>query len=181
MNVLFFNVPTIHDDVIKWKHFPRYCPIVRGIHRSPVNSPHKGQWRGALMFSFDLRLNKRLSKQSWGWWFETPSRSLWRNCSGSVFVYSCDPCWIWVPEWERRGCLHKQVFYCWWRIPFTRVWPKWCEWFHFYVYTWVINSCPPKQNSRRLGGHFQMHLLEWNSSNFDHNFTEVCLYVSNWQ
>ena len=35
-----------HDDVIKWKHFPRYRPFVRGIH------PHKGQWRGALMFSF---------------------------------------------------------------------------------------------------------------------------------
>ena len=40
-----------HDDVIKWKHFPRYWPFVRGIHRSPVNSPHKGQWRGALVFS----------------------------------------------------------------------------------------------------------------------------------
>ena len=40
-----------HDDVIKWKHFPRYWPFVRGIHRSPVNSPHKGHWRGALMFS----------------------------------------------------------------------------------------------------------------------------------
>ena len=34
---------TQHDDVIKWKHFPRYWPFVRGIHRSPVNSPHKGQ------------------------------------------------------------------------------------------------------------------------------------------
>ena len=40
-----------HDDVIKWKQFPRYWPFVRGIHRSPVNSPHKGQWRRALMFS----------------------------------------------------------------------------------------------------------------------------------
>ena len=109
---------TCHDDVLKWKHFPHYWPfarwryqketfstllaicagnspvpghkgqwrgalmfslfcvwingwvnngeagdlrrylahydvtvVVRGIHRSPVNSPHKGQWRGALMFS----------------------------------------------------------------------------------------------------------------------------------
>ena len=40
-----------HDDVIRWKHFPRYWPFVRGMHRSPVNSPHKGQWRGALMVS----------------------------------------------------------------------------------------------------------------------------------
>ena len=40
-----------HDDVIKWKHCPGCWPFVRGIHRSPVNSPHKGQWRGASMFS----------------------------------------------------------------------------------------------------------------------------------
>ena len=31
----------IHEDVIKWKDFPRYWLFVRGIHRSPVNSPHK--------------------------------------------------------------------------------------------------------------------------------------------
>ena len=41
----------IHDDVIKWKHCPRYWPFVLGTHRSPVTSPHKDQRRGALMFS----------------------------------------------------------------------------------------------------------------------------------
>ena len=41
----------LHDDVIKWKHFPPYWPFVCGIHRSPVNSQHKGRWRTALMFS----------------------------------------------------------------------------------------------------------------------------------
>ena len=41
---------TVHGDVIKWKHFPRYWPFVWGIYRSQVNSPHKGQWRWALMF-----------------------------------------------------------------------------------------------------------------------------------
>ena len=45
------NIYDLHDDVMKWKHFPRYWPFVREIHRSPVNFPHKGQWRGALMFS----------------------------------------------------------------------------------------------------------------------------------
>ena len=40
-----------HDDVMKWKQFPHYWPFVRKIHRSPLNSPHKGQWREALMFS----------------------------------------------------------------------------------------------------------------------------------
>ena len=39
-----------HDDVIKWNYLPRYWPFVRWIHRSPVDSPHKGQWRGTLMF-----------------------------------------------------------------------------------------------------------------------------------
>ena len=47
LTVLFW----LHYNVIKWKHFPRYWPFVRGIHRSPVNSPHKCQWRGALKFS----------------------------------------------------------------------------------------------------------------------------------
>ena len=56
-------------------------PFVRGIHRSPVSSPHKSQWRGALVFSLISALTKRLSKQSWGWWFETPSRSIWRHCN----------------------------------------------------------------------------------------------------
>ena len=44
-----------------------------------MNSPHKGQWRGVLMF--DLRLNKRLSKQWWGWWFATPLFPLRRHCN----------------------------------------------------------------------------------------------------
>ena len=51
-----------HDDVIKWKHFPRHWPFV---WERPVT-------RSFDVF-FDLRLNKRLSKQSRGWWFETLS------------------------------------------------------------------------------------------------------------
>ena len=57
VNYLHFNVfrksnRLKYDDVIKWKHFPRYWSFVRGFHRSSVNSPHKDQWRGTLMFSF---------------------------------------------------------------------------------------------------------------------------------
>ena len=40
---------------------------------------------------FDLRLNKRLSKEPWGWWFETPSWSLWRQCN----------------EWPKHASLNK--------------------------------------------------------------------------
>ena len=71
----------VHDDAIKWKHFPRYWPFVKGIHWSPVNSPYKGHWRGTLMFFFYLHLNKRLSKLSRRRWFETPSRPLGRHCN----------------------------------------------------------------------------------------------------
>ena len=49
--VALLGKKSTHDDVIKWKHFPRHWPFVQGIHRSPVNSPHKGQWRRALMIS----------------------------------------------------------------------------------------------------------------------------------
>ena len=44
--------------------------------------------------SFDvflnLRLNKRLSKQSWGWWFETLPHQLWRH-SNAILCYSRPP------------------------------------------------------------------------------------------
>ena len=56
-----------HDDVIKWKHFPRYWPFVWGIHRSRVNSPHKGQWRGALMFLWSAPwINERVTNRQAG-------------------------------------------------------------------------------------------------------------------
>ena len=73
------------------ENFPRYWPFVRGIHRWPVISPQKGQWRGALIFFFALRLNKRMSKQSWGWWLETPSRPLWRHCN-EIIQKELGPC-----------------------------------------------------------------------------------------
>ena len=40
---------------------------------------------------FDLRLNERLSKQSWGWWFETPSHPFWRHSNGKqITTIVCD-------------------------------------------------------------------------------------------
>ena len=79
-----FHLLALYDDVIRWEHVPCYWPFVRGIHRSLVNSPPKGQWCGALMFSLICAWIKRLSKQSWGWWFETPSCSLWRHCNERI-------------------------------------------------------------------------------------------------
>ena len=56
---LKYNVSIdLRDDVIKWKHLPRSCSFVRGVHRWPVDSPHKGQWRRALMASLSCaRIN----------------------------------------------------------------------------------------------------------------------------
>ena len=75
-----YSSKSIHDDVIKWKHFPRNWPFVRGIHRSG-DFPTQRPVTCSFDVFFDLRLNKRLSKQPWGWWFETPSWSLWRQCN----------------------------------------------------------------------------------------------------
>ena len=54
---------------------------------SPVNSPHKGPWRTrSFDVFFDLGLNERLSKQSWGWWFDTPLRPLWLHCNDLLLL-----------------------------------------------------------------------------------------------
>ena len=46
-----------------------------------AESPSQRPVRWSFDVFFDPRLNKRLSKQSWGWWFETPSCPLWRHCN----------------------------------------------------------------------------------------------------
>ena len=69
----------LRDDVIKWKHFPRYWSFVRRILQSWF--PSKRPVTRSFDVFFDRRLNKRLSKQSRCRWFETPSRSLWRRYS----------------------------------------------------------------------------------------------------
>ena len=69
----------LHDDVIKWKHLARYWHFGRGIHRS--SWPSQRPVTQSFSVFFHLRLNKWLSKQSRGWWFETPSCPLWRHCN----------------------------------------------------------------------------------------------------
>ena len=58
--------------------FPRYWPFVQGIHRVPGEFRTQRPVTRSFDVFFDLRLNKPLSIQ-WGWWFQTLSRSLWRN------------------------------------------------------------------------------------------------------
>ena len=77
----------------EFEHFPRYWPFVRGIHRLPVNSSQKGKWRGALTFSLICALNKRLSKQSWGWWFFSKRLNNWHASYGRTRLRKI---WIWT-------------------------------------------------------------------------------------
>ena len=67
----------IHDGVIKWEHFSRYWPLCGEFigHRW---IPRIKAGDAKLDVFFYLRLIERLSKQSWGWWFETSLRPLWR-------------------------------------------------------------------------------------------------------
>ena len=90
----------IHDDVIKWKHFQLYWACVRGIHRSPVNSFQKGQWRGALMLPSIYSWKKQFSEQSRCGWFETSLRSLWRHCNVLLLCDSDLNC-----VWSTHRCL----------------------------------------------------------------------------
>ena len=67
--------------------------------------PNKGQWPGALMFFFDLCVNKHLNKQSRRWWFETPSRSSWRHCNDTSYF-------ITIYTWHRLV----NILLCYFRI-----------------------------------------------------------------
>ena len=63
---------------------------------------------------FDLRLNKRLRKQSWGWWFETPSRPLWRHCNALIILKSALVALtriLSLPVKLTRGPLHERCFH----------------------------------------------------------------------
>ena len=84
------------------------------------NSPGTGEFPAkrpvtqSFDVSFDLRRNKWLNKQSWGWWFETLLRPLWRQCNAHVRqqpVYKCA-----IPQqlmvWRRKGLRHQQQW-CW--------------------------------------------------------------------
>ena len=88
-NMLLHDVGIPHDDVIKWKHFLRYWPFVQGIHRPPVNSPHKDQWRGALMFSLICALTNV--------WVNNRYAGDWRrhraHCDATVMVTWCRNAW----------------------------------------------------------------------------------------
>ena len=131
------------------------------IFRWPVNSPHKGQWRSFDVL-FDLRLNKRLSKQWWGWWFEGSSRPLWRHCnvarsfliinvvvSGDLLTNILQDCFIGTGTIEILYCVNEDIKHSFKFAPCNQQFSKhnfhWClcRWSlllfyrcYFHAYSW---------------------------------------------
>ena len=81
MSLLLTSLQRSGSDIAWWRYqmetFSALLALCAG--NSPVTGEFPAQRPVTRSFNvfFDLRLNKRLSKQSWGWWFETPSRPLW--------------------------------------------------------------------------------------------------------
>ena len=69
---------------------------------------------------FDLRLNKRLSKQSRGWWFETPSRPLWRRCNDFPKLFSLRTLTMWLTREHTRCEVHHYCAYRCRRYPWEK-------------------------------------------------------------
>ena len=76
-----------------WRHqmetFSALLAICAGNSPVPGEFPTQTPVTRSFDVYFDLRLNKRLSKQPWGWWFETPSWSLWRQCNDKLITCEC--------------------------------------------------------------------------------------------
>ena len=79
-------MPTAHKRLTWWRHqmetFSALLAICAGNSPVPGEFPTQRPVTQSFDVFFDLRLNKRLSKQWWGWWFETLSRPLWCHRNG---------------------------------------------------------------------------------------------------
>ena len=96
-----------------WRHqmetFSTLLAICAG--NSPVTGEFPTQRPVTRSFDviFDLCPNKRLSKQWWGWWFETPSHTLWRQSNDSCDHGHPAPAnWPFIIQFQRQGELYYQ-------------------------------------------------------------------------
>ena len=92
-----------------WRHqmetFSALLAICAGNSPVPGEFPTQRPVTRSFDVFFDLRLNKRLSKQSWGWWFETLSRPLWRHCNDSGLWKTGIPHWWCDSPMHWRACV----------------------------------------------------------------------------
>ena len=100
--------PIIHVDVVRWKHFPRYWPFVRGINWSSVEIHSQRPETWSFDVFFDLLLNKLLSKQSRRRSFEMPSCPLWRHCDAQE---KCFPFISALTSYHMENVSHKLLLW----------------------------------------------------------------------
>ena len=94
-----------------WRHqmetFAASLAICAGNSPVPGDFPTQRPVTRSFDVFFDLRLNKRLRKQSGGWWFETLSRPLRRHCN-KKYYHSCSPVvrnhLLWPKNIPKYGC-----------------------------------------------------------------------------
>ena len=99
-----------HDHAIKRKHFLCNWPFVRENHRSTMDSPHKGQWRRALMFSLMCAWTKDW-RNSEVTVTADAVMSIWRHCNDvTVMELHLNPC---LAEffWEKNRWLTARLQY----------------------------------------------------------------------
>ena len=164
---LWVNKLHKHDDVIKWKRFPR----------SPVIGEFPTQWPVTRSFDvfFDLHPNKRLSKQFCGWWFVTPSHPLWRHFNESV----------WIPQQNKTKhgnviCLFYGVYSTLWRLSAIMnngsfYWH--CQWLgavRQQAITWASVDLDPCRHMTSLGHNQLSEISIWVSNNVH------CMYLFNY-
>ena len=112
-----------------WRHqmaaFSSLLVICAGNAPVTVELPAQKPVTRSFDVFFDLHLNKRLSKQSWGWWFETLSRPFWRRCNELILLW-----WIPSPTTD--------VFFS-----NTVLW----NWTHFDIHTMAVIFAPTLQTA----------------------------------
>ena len=90
-----------------WRHqmktFSALLALCAGNSQVPGEFPAQRPVTRSCDVFFDLRPNKRLSKQSWGWWLETLLCSLWRHCNGFGAKPLSEPklAYWWFGSWEQ--------------------------------------------------------------------------------
>ena len=141
-----------------------------------TNSPVTGEFPAQMasnFFFFDLRLNKQLSKQSWGWWFETPSRPLWRHCN----AISISPS---LGDWNKPQTANSEN--CFWLLDrnYTTVHLLWNRLFRvqfFENYHIPVPLMPLFKSMGSLQSHPKKHFMENSIENNKFSLTN-CTWLS---
>ena len=142
--------------------------------------------------NFDLRLNKRLSKQPWGWWFETPSWSLWRHCNDGVTSQHGEiiPCplnghGITSPCCDVTPSLFKLLFHSQTSTAaLFEVWEWICDLIHHFMNDVIIYPCWKWNWSLLVKGERSKNMMntahQWFKSFKKRAQLEICMYETMW-